>query len=122
MTVPNVVLDFVNSDEACSLLGDAYRVEARIVLWEAANVLKIPTSALFRHGARGAVYVASSGRARRTIIELGQHNGQEAEVVSGLTEGATVIVHPEDLVRDGVRISDRSPDRSQPSGAGESLR
>jgi HlyD family secretion protein len=30
----NVVLDFVDAAEACALLGDAYRVEARIVLWE----------------------------------------------------------------------------------------
>ena len=43
----NVVLDLVDPGEACALLGDAYRVEARIVVWESPDVLKVPTNALF---------------------------------------------------------------------------
>ena len=101
----NVVLDLLDSGEECASLGDAYRVEARIVLWEAPDVLKVPTNALFRDGRRWAVYVASDGRARRTFVELGHQTGTEAEVTSGLTEGMTVIVHPGDLVRDGGRIA-----------------
>lgn len=101
----NVVLDLVDSGEDCAVLGDAYRVEARIVLWEAPDVLKVPTNALFRDGGRWAVYVASDGRARRTFVELGHQTGTEAEVTTGLTEGAMVIVHPGDLVRDGGRIA-----------------
>ena len=101
----NVVLEFVNEGEDCAPLADGYRVEARIVLWEAPDVLLVPTTALFRDGARWAVYVASDGRARRTIIELGRQTGQESEVISGLSEGDVVIVHPGDLVRDGVRIA-----------------
>jgi HlyD family secretion protein len=41
------------------------------------------------------------------MIELGHQTGQEAEVTSGLAEGEMVIVHPGDLVEDGVRISTR---------------
>jgi HlyD family secretion protein len=104
----NVILDFADTGEACARLGDAYRVEARVVLWEAPDVLKVPTSALFREGDRWASFVASDGRARRTFVELGHQTGEEAEVISGLTEGAAVIVHPGDLVRDGVRIADRN--------------
>ena len=101
----NVVLEFPDDDEDCAPLADGYHVEARIVLWEAPDVLLVPTTALFRDGARWAVYVASDGRARRTIIELGRQTGQESEVISGLSEGDVVIVHPGDLVRDGVRIA-----------------
>jgi HlyD family secretion protein len=104
----NVVLDFVDADEDSALLGDAYRVEARIVLWEADHVLRVPTNALVRDGVRWAVYVARNGRARRSIVELGHQTGQEAEVTAGLSEGAMVIVHPGDLVHDGVRIASRS--------------
>ena len=101
----NVVLEFVDEGEDCAPLADGYRVEARIVLWEAPDVLLVPTNALFRDGARWAVYVASEGRARHTIVELGRQNGQESEVISGLSEGDVVIVHPGDLVRDGVRLA-----------------
>ena len=100
----NVVLDFVDGDEDAPLLGDAYRVETRIVVWEAPNVLKVPTNALFRVNTQWAVYVANSGRARLTIVEIGHQTAQEAEVLDGLAEGATVIVHPGDLVHDGTRI------------------
>jgi HlyD family secretion protein len=102
----NVVLDFVDADdEADALLGDAYRVETRIVLWEAPNVLKVPTNALFRDNTQWAVYVVSGGRARRTLVEIGHQTAQEAEVMNGLTERSMVIVHPGDRVRDGTRIA-----------------
>ena len=104
----NVVLDLNAGGEDCAELGDAYRVETRIVLWEAAQVLQVPTNALFRHGTRWAVYVASEGRARLTVVELGHQTGQEAEVTSGLSEGALVIVHPGDLLHDGSRIIQRA--------------
>jgi len=100
----NVVLDVGDSGEESAALGDAYRVEVRLVIWEAPSVLKVPTSALFRDGERWAVYVVNDGRARHTHIELGRQTGREAEVLSGLSEGARVIVHPGDLVEDGVRI------------------
>ena len=104
----NVVLDFADPEQACALLGDAYRVEARIVLWEAPNVLRVPTSALFRDNGRWAVYLVSGGRARLAIVDLGQLTGEQAEVKSGLAEGDVVVVHPGDLVRDAVRIRVRS--------------
>ena len=68
----NVVLEFIDPAQACASLGDAYRVEARIVLWEAANVLKVPTGALFRDHGRWAVFLTSGGRARLTPVELGR--------------------------------------------------
>ena len=104
----NVVLDFIDAAEACALLGDAYRVEARIVLWEGRDVMKVPTSALFRDQGQWAVYVAADDRARRMLVQLGRQTGQEAEVTSGLSEGMMVIVHPGDQVRDGARITDRA--------------
>ena len=105
----NVVLDFVDPAAAWAALGDAYRVEVRIVIWEAAAVLKVPTSALFRQGEKWAVYNVEDGRARRVIVELGHQTGQEAEVVSGLAEGARVILHPVDTLADGARVKEKAP-------------
>jgi HlyD family secretion protein len=104
----NVVLDFADPADAWAALGDAYRVEVRIVLWEAAHVLKVPTSALFRQGAEWAAYVIDGGVARRTRLELGHQTGQDAEVVSGLAEGARVIIHPGDTLTDGMRVEERA--------------
>lgn len=104
----NVVLDFVSPATASALLGDAYRVEIRIVVWEASNVLKVPTSALFREGDLWAVYRFDAGRARRTVVELGHQTAQEAEVISGLADGTRVILHPGDTLADGARVTERA--------------
>ena len=72
---------------ACASLGDAYRVDVRIVIWESADVLKVPASALFREGDQWAVFVANEGRARRVPVEIGHRTAREAEVITGLTDG-----------------------------------
>jgi HlyD family secretion protein len=43
------------------------------------------------------------------IVELGHQTGQEAEVVSGLSEGAPVILHPVDTLADGARVKEKAP-------------
>jgi HlyD family secretion protein len=104
----NVVLDFIDPAEAWKALGDAYRVEVRIVVWEAEAVLKVPTSALFRVGEAWAVYVVEGGLAKQTRVALGRQTGQEAEVLSGLAEGTTVVVHPGDTLADGAPVQPRA--------------
>jgi HlyD family secretion protein len=104
----NVILDFADAKEAWAALGDAYRVEVRIVLWESTGALKVPTSALFRDGEDWAVYVVDGDRARKTIVQIAHQAGPEAEVTSGLTEGARVIEHPGDTLTDGARIQARA--------------
>lgn len=105
----NVILDFVDPSKAWAALGDGYRVEVRIVIWEGESVLRLPTSALFRVGDRWAAYVIESDRARRALIEVGHQTGQHAEVLSGLAEGARVILHPVDTLTDGARVRERLP-------------
>jgi HlyD family secretion protein len=101
----NVVLDFADNGEACAALGDGYRVEVRVVIWEARDVLRVPSSALVREGEHWAVYVVAGGRARMALVEIGRHNAREAEVISGVDDGDVVIVHPGDRIADGVRIT-----------------
>jgi HlyD family secretion protein len=92
------------SDDAIRL-GHEYRVFVRIGVYEAASVLKVPISALFRRGERWAVYVVENGRTNVTSIEIGHRNAAFAEVLGGLQEGVFVIVHPSDRVRENIRVS-----------------
>ncbi len=103
----NIVLDFVDP-AAGAALGDAYRVEVRVVIWEAPAVLKVPTGALFREREKWAVYIVRDGRAHRALIEVGHQTGQDAEVTSGLTDRDVVILHPGDAVVDGAKVKPRS--------------
>ena len=99
-----VVIDLDAPRGEWASLGDGYRVEARIVVWEAPEVLKVPTSAVFRSKDSWAVYRVEDGTARLRRIQTGQRNGLEAEVLSGLEPGDAVIVYPSDAVEDGVAI------------------
>ena len=105
----NVVMDFEDPAEAWNALGDGYRVEVRIVIWEAADVVKVPTSALVRQGDEWAVFVADGDRIRRVPVAVGQRNSEEAEVVSGIEAGRQVVVHASDRVIDGALIEVRRP-------------
>jgi HlyD family secretion protein len=102
-----VIVDFTSPREAWQRLGDGYRVEARFVLWEGADVLQLPTSALFRHGEGWAVFAVKGGRAHLTPLEIGERAGLATQVLSGLAAGAEVVSHPDDTLSDGVRVKPR---------------
>jgi hypothetical protein len=46
----NVVIDIVSPQAQWSALGDGYRVDARIIVYQEEDALKVPTGALFREG------------------------------------------------------------------------
>jgi HlyD family secretion protein len=97
----NVVVDFVDPPGP---IGDGYRVTARIVVWQAEQVLKVPASALFRCASAWCVFIVDGGRARRSTIEIGQRNLLQAEVKSGLVDGQSVVRYPSNDLSDGVRV------------------
>ncbi len=103
----NVIVDFVDPPDVRKTLGDGFRVEARIVIDEANDVVKVPTSALFRVGNDSAVFKVAGGIVHRQIVKLGRQNGLEAEVLSGLSPGDLVVIHPSDQIEDGVRVRQR---------------
>jgi HlyD family secretion protein len=97
----NVISDFVDPPGP---LGDGYRVETKIVLWTGVNVLKAPLSAVFRRAQGWSAFVVDSGRARIREVQIGHRNESEVEILSGLTEGQQVILHPSNDLRDGMRV------------------
>jgi HlyD family secretion protein len=86
-------------------LGDRFRVDVRLVLWEGDSVLKVPASALFRRGDRWALFVVEDGKARERDATVGHESSTEAAITAGLERGDLVIRHPTDRVRDGTRVT-----------------
>jgi HlyD family secretion protein len=104
----NIIIDFAEDMNGLPPLGDGYRVQARIVIDEAADVLLVPTGALFRHGGAWAAFVLADGRAARRELEIGRRNDTIAEVLSGLAAGDRVVLYPSDRVVDGVKLHPRN--------------
>lgn len=99
-----VIADFVDPVDRRPTLGDSYRVEARIVVWEKADALRAPAGALFQRGGRWQTYVVEAGRARLREVKVGRGNGVQTEVLEGLADGAALVVYPGDKVVDGTRV------------------
>ncbi|MDP2138820.1 MAG: HlyD family efflux transporter periplasmic adaptor subunit, partial [Candidatus Didemnitutus sp.] len=59
----NVVVDIVTPIEQRRSLGDNFRVEAKAIVWESKQALKVPTSGVFRRGSAWAAFVLRQGKA-----------------------------------------------------------
>jgi HlyD family secretion protein len=103
----NVIVDLVDPPEERTTLGDGFRVEARIVIDEARDVLKVPTSALFRVGGESAVFRVVEGVVHQQPVKVGRQNGLEAEILAGLSEGDQIVLHPSDQIEAGVAVRQR---------------
>ena len=100
----NVVADIVTPVEQRQGLGDNFRVEARIVVWETERALKAPSGALFRRGTQWGAFVVSGGRAEFREVQVGRTSGSETQVLDGLKEGDQVILYPGDRIQPGQRV------------------
>jgi HlyD family secretion protein len=103
----NVIADLQAPISERPSLGDAFRVEARIVVWSEPNVLKVPTAALYRRGKEWATLLARDGEAVEQRLQVGHTNGLETEIVAGLKDGDVVVLHPGDRVKPGNKLAPR---------------
>ena len=100
----NVVVDITTPVEQRRALGDNFRVEASVVVWESDHVLKVPSSGLFRRANEWAAFVVRNGRAQLVPVKAGRSSGTEIQILEGLREGDEVILYPGDRVKDGQRV------------------
>jgi HlyD family secretion protein len=103
----NVVIDLSSPPTAWQALGDGFRVDARIVVFHAADALKVPASALFRDGEGWAAFTVDHDHARKRPVVSPRRSAREALIQRGLAEGDTVILYPTDAIADGVAVTVR---------------
>lgn len=97
----NVICDPTGPTEG---LQDAYHVNVRVIVWQGADVLRVPASALFRYHNEWAVFIVKSGRAQRKMVQIGHRGDTTWEVTAGLAAGDRVILHPGAEINEGTRV------------------
>jgi HlyD family secretion protein len=102
-----VLSDLIDPPESARALGDRYRVEVRVAVWHADDVLVVPAGALFREGNEWKSFLKQGGEAVLTTIGAGHSDGRFTEVLSGLDAGDEVLLHPPDTVKDGSAVTER---------------
>ncbi len=101
----NVIADLLTPPEQRPGVGDNFRVEARIIVWESKDALKVPSGALFRQGEDWGTYVVEEDRAQLRRVKAGQSSGTETQVLGGLKPGERVILYPGSRVHNRQRVS-----------------
>lgn len=102
-----VLSDLIDPPETARTLGDRYRVEVRVAVWHSDDVPAAPAGALFREGDKWMTYVYQNGAAKHVNLEAGHSDGRFTEILSGLTPGDKVLLHPPDTVKDGTPVVER---------------
>jgi HlyD family secretion protein len=102
----NVILQFDSQPEG-ALQAHDYRVDARVVIDEAKNAVRVPLGALFRRSEQWALYKVVDDRATLTEVTVAQSDDRYRAVTSGVVEGDTVIVFPGNAIKDGVKVKAR---------------
>ena len=97
----NVIGDL---DDAPDALGDGYKIDGRIVVWNTLEARKIPISALFRTGDSWSLFTVRGAYARLQKVEIGHRNENDAEVLAGIEDGDIVVRYPSDSVKDGTAV------------------
>lgn len=101
------IVELAGDPDAWQRLGEGYRVNARFVLDEREDALRVPASAVFRHGEGHAAFRIDGRRARLAPVQAGLQGGGWVEVLDGLGEGDRVVVHPDRALEDGARVRER---------------
>lgn len=100
----DVLIDLLDPPARWRAMGDGWRVEARVVVWEGERVLTVPLGAVFRHRADWCVFVIEAGHARRRSVSVGHQGGAAVEITRGVRRGERVIVHPPDRLEEGEAV------------------
>ncbi|HQZ45088.1 MAG TPA: efflux RND transporter periplasmic adaptor subunit [Usitatibacteraceae bacterium] len=100
----NVIADFRAVPPG---IGDAYRVDARIVVASKADALRVPVGALFRREGQWTAFRVEGNRLAARGVKVGLRGSREAEIVDGLAEGDEVVLYPGNELADGARVAIR---------------
>jgi HlyD family secretion protein len=85
-------------------LGDAYRLDARIVVAEKADALRVPVGTLFRRNGQWTVMRVENGRTAARAVVTGLVGARYAEVTSGLAEKDEIVLYPGNDLAEGARV------------------
>ena len=103
----NVILTLTEPYEKWQSLGDAFRVEAEIVIDYVKDINKIPLSALFRQNGVWSVFKVIDGSVVLQTVTVGKRNNFFTEITAGLRVGEQVIVHPNNSIEAGISVVQR---------------
>lgn len=102
-----VIVDLLSPREEWRHLGEAYRVNARFILNEVDDAVRVPTGAVFTHDDGYAVFRIDGSRVRLTYVDIGLQGGGQSQIFDGVAPDERVVIHPDRELGDGDRVRPR---------------
>lgn len=93
----------VNNDEKNIRAGMFGK--ANIILDRKEQVITIPKNAVIMQGGKNYVFIVDNDTAYRREIGTGLDDGENVEVLSGISQGDNVVVKGQDYLKDGVKVN-----------------
>lgn len=87
-----------------SLLKPGYNVDIKIVTASKENAIVVPDSAVFDYKGSTCVFVVDKDRAVIRQVKKGLEGDKLVEITEGLKEGETVLVKPDNDIKEGMKI------------------
>ncbi|MEM9007270.1 MAG: HlyD family efflux transporter periplasmic adaptor subunit [Cyanobacteria bacterium P01_F01_bin.86] len=103
-TLADPITEIPAPEATTTILGDGYRIEARIVIWANDSSLQVPISALYRCDQDWCVFVIEGNRAQPRKIDVIQQSTVAAAIVSGVQAGEQIILYPNEQIEAGRRV------------------
>jgi HlyD family secretion protein len=100
----NVLLSFTGDAKNWKSLGDAFRVEAEIIIEQATDVIQVPLSAVFRNNEIWSVFKVIDDTAILQPVVINRRNERYVEIIGGLAVGDTIIIHPSNSIANDVSV------------------
>lgn len=91
-------------DNAKRELKSGVTVEAKIKVYENPAAIIIPRKLVFTEEGKSYVYVNNNGIAAKKFITLGNENGINVEITSGLNSGDILITEGQSLLSEGSKL------------------
>jgi len=98
-----VILDFIDPPPD-ALKSHEYRVDARVVVAEAEDAIRVPLGALVRDAQGWAIYRLEGSRVELVRVVVGIQDSTHRVVEKGLVEGDRVVLFPSGEIANGVRV------------------
>lgn len=107
----NVIINMDRLPDSTQRLGEGFRVDAHITLFEQDNALLVPSAALLREGTGWRVLVVQNGRAHAKNVTVKERNADvawiQADEKGGVRAGDLVLLYP-GTITDGQRVSTKT--------------
>lgn len=87
-----------------NLLKPGYSLDVKIIIAVGKDIIKIPDTAVFDYQGQSKVFIVENGKAVLRTVKKRIANDNFVEIVEGLKEGDTILVKPDNNIKEGVKI------------------